>query len=82
LTKKILVIKHKNIILPYSDKKIIAKPPPAYSVLNPETNSDSPSAKSNGARFTSADIKAIQQINQIGDTKTRNQLNFLRKLTS
>jgi hypothetical protein len=34
------------MMFPYSDKKIIANPPPAYSVLNPETNSDSPSAKS------------------------------------
>lgn len=28
--------------------------PPPYSTLNPDTNSDSPSAKSNGARFVSA----------------------------
>lgn len=28
--------------------------PPPYSTLNPETSSDSPSAKSNGARFVSA----------------------------
>ena len=82
MIKNILVTKQRNIIFPYSDKKIIANPPPAYSVLNPETNSDSPSAKSNGARFTSADIKAIQQTNQIGDTKIKNQLNFLIKLIS
>jgi hypothetical protein len=31
-------------------------------VLNPETNSDSDSAKSNGARWVSANV----QINQIG----------------
>jgi hypothetical protein len=32
----------------------MAKPPPPYSILNPETNSDAPSAKSKGVRFVSA----------------------------
>jgi len=41
-------------ILKYSDKKIKANQPPIYSTLNPETNSDSPSAKSNGLRLVSA----------------------------
>lgn len=41
-------------ILKYSDKKIKANHPPIYSTLNPETNSDSPSAKSNGLRLVSA----------------------------
>ena len=31
-----------------------ANSPPPYSILKPETNSDSPSAKSKGARFVSA----------------------------
>jgi len=31
-----------------------ANPPLLYSVLNPDTSSDSPSAKSNGVRFVSA----------------------------
>lgn len=44
----------KNRILEYSDKKIKANLPPLYSVLNPDTNSDSPSAKSKGARLVSA----------------------------
>jgi hypothetical protein len=35
---------------PYSDKKIKAKNAPEYSVLKPETNSDSASEKSKGAR--------------------------------
>jgi hypothetical protein len=43
-----------NKILEYSAKKIKAKPPLLYSTLNPETNSDSPSAKSKGVRFVSA----------------------------
>lgn len=34
--------------------KINANPPAPYSVLNPETNSDSPSAKSKGVRLVSA----------------------------
>jgi len=32
----------------------MANSPLLYSVLNPETSSDSPSAKSNGVRFVSA----------------------------
>ena len=43
------------MILAYSARKIIAKCPPEYSTLNPDTSSDSPSAKSNGVRFTSAE---------------------------
>jgi len=35
-------------ILAYSAMKMRANPPPLYSTLKPETNSDSPSAKSNG----------------------------------
>ena len=41
--------------------KIKAKPPEPYSILNPDTSSDSPSAKSNGVRF----VSATQEINQI-----------------
>lgn len=41
-------------MLAYSAIKIKANPPLLYSVLNPETNSDSPSAKSKGVRFLSA----------------------------
>lgn len=49
-----------NRILAYSAIKIRAKPPPLYSVLNPETSSDSPSAKSNGVRLVSARHEASQ----------------------
>jgi len=38
----------------YSAIKIIANNPLLYSILKPDTNSDSPSAKSNGVRFVSA----------------------------
>lgn len=51
---KIVVIILNMIILIYSAKKIKANHPPINSTLNPETNSDSPSAKSKGLRFTSA----------------------------
>jgi hypothetical protein len=43
----------KKIILPYSLKNNKVKEREEYSVLNPETNSLSPSAKSKGARLVS-----------------------------
>lgn len=45
------------IILVYSAIKNKAKGPAAYSTLNPETSSDSPSVKSKGARFVSAKVE-------------------------
>ena len=49
--KKIYVIKKQEYKrTAYSDKKIKEKLAPEYSVLKPETNSDSDSLKSNGAR--------------------------------
>lgn len=50
ITLKRLIIK----ILAYSAIKIRANIPLLYSTLNPDTNSDSPSAKSNGVRLVSA----------------------------
>jgi len=44
-------------IFAYSAKKNRAKGPPAYSTLKPETSSDSPSVRSNGARFVSARVE-------------------------
>merc|ERR1712024_161247 len=41
-------------ILAYSAKKIRTKPTEEYSMLNPETSSDSPSEKSKGVRLVSA----------------------------
>lgn len=41
-------------ILVYSAIKISANDPLLYSMLKPETSSDSPSAKSNGVRLVSA----------------------------
>lgn len=65
-----MVLKEKNIklkitlikiILAYSAIKIKANPTLPYSILKPDTNSDSPSAKSNGVRF----VSATHEINQI-----------------
>lgn len=44
-------------ILAYSAKKNKANGPPAYSTLNPDTSSDSPSVKSKGARLVSARVE-------------------------
>lgn len=49
-----------KIILAYSLKKISTKPTEAYSTLNPETSSDSPSAKSKGVRLVSASRRTTQ----------------------
>lgn len=53
------------IIDPYSDKNNNTNPTLEYSVLNPLTNSLSPSEKSKGARFVSDN----RQINQRGRMK-------------
>lgn len=58
--------KHITRILAYSAIKIKANLPALYSVLNPETNSLSPSAKSNGARLVSA-IHVKSHNKAIGD---------------
>ena len=44
-------------ILAYSARKNSANGPPAYSTLKPETSSDSPSVRSNGARLVSARVE-------------------------
>jgi len=60
--KKTVVRSLINKIVIYSAIKIRANAPALYSVLNPETSSDSPSAKSNGVRLVSARM----EINHIG----------------
>ena len=52
------------IIFIYSAIKINAKVPELYSVLNPDTNSDSPSARSKGVRFVSAKAVIIHMMNK------------------
>jgi hypothetical protein len=48
------------IILQYSAIKIKANLLLLYSTLKPETNSDSPSAKSKGVRLVSASVETNQ----------------------
>lgn len=56
--RKIVVVKAFIIIIfIYSAIKNRANGPAAYSTLNPDTSSDSPSAKSNGARLVSARVE-------------------------
>ena len=60
----------KEKIIAYSAIKIMANFTEPYSMLNPDTNSDSPSAKSKGVRFSSANtvilhIKKINILNKI-----------------
>ena len=62
---KITVKRLMIIILAYSAMKIKANEPLLYSVLNPDTNSDSPSAKSNGVRLVSAKV-VVNQISASG----------------
>ena len=67
-------------ILAYSAIKIKANPTLPYSMLNPDTSSDSPSAKSNGVRFVSAseEIKNIMtmgiNINTLLQTVFKNEI--------
>lgn len=62
-----------NKMLAYSAKKKRAKGPPAYSTLKPETNSDSPSVRSKGARFVSASVE-IYHIAAKGQAGTRSHM--------
>lgn len=60
-------------MLAYSARKKSAKGPPAYSTLKPDTSSDSPSVKSNGARFVSANVE-IYHIAAKGQAGMRSQM--------
>lgn len=46
-----------SMMFAYSARKNRAKGPAAYSTLNPETSSDSPSVRSKGARLVSASVE-------------------------
>jgi hypothetical protein len=67
--KKVTVNSLIIIILAYSAIKINANVALLYSVLNPETSSDSPSARSNGVRFVSARL-VINHKSAIGLNRT------------
>lgn len=60
-----------NIMLAYSARKKRANGPAAYSTLNPDTSSDSPSVRSNGARFVSARVEIYHIIAKGHDEKIR-----------
>lgn len=62
-----------NKITEYSPKKIKANTELLNSILKPETSSDSPSAKSNGARFVSAIVVTTQTIHR--GSKSRAHIN-------
>lgn len=56
--RKIVVVKAFIMMMfIYSAMKNRANGPAAYSTLNPDTSSDSPSARSNGARLVSARVE-------------------------
>lgn len=61
--KKVTVNSLMTKMFAYSAMKIRANVALLYSVLNPETSSDSPSAKSNGVRFVSARFVMNHKIN-------------------
>lgn len=67
------------IILAYSAIKIRAKLPLLYSILNPETSSDSPSAKSNGVRLVSAKVE-INHVKNMGNTISMGQVVWLCRI--
>lgn len=60
-------------IFEYSARKNSANGPPAYSTLKPDTSSDSPSVRSNGARFVSASVE-INHIAAMGHVGSRSQV--------
>lgn len=57
LKKRIVVSVFMSMMLAYSARKNSAKGPAAYSTLNPDTSSDSPSVRSKGARLVSARVE-------------------------
>lgn len=63
-----------NRIILYSAKKNRTNPPALYSVLNPETSSDSPSAKSKGVRLVSARADVNHKITKGGLIRSKGQL--------
>lgn len=64
----------------YSAMKIKANNPLLYSILNPDTSSDSPSAKSKGVRLVSAKFVMNQRVVMRG-ISNRNQDFWLREIS-
>ena len=67
-----VVKEDKKRMLEYSNRNRMQNSPPPYSTLYPETNSDSPSTKSNGARLHSATVE-INHIRKTGNIITAGQ---------
>ena len=61
-----------DMICAYSERNKRTKPLPPYSILKPDTNSLSPSDKSNGARLVSASSTIMNAI----DTNAKNSIEF------
>lgn len=72
LIKRMVVSVFIIIMFAYSAKKNRANGPAAYSTLKPDTNSDSPSVRSNGARLVSARVE-INHIMARGQEDKRSQ---------
>lgn len=60
-----------SMIFAYSARKNKANGPAAYSTLKPDTSSDSPSVRSNGARFVSASVEIYHIIVRGHEEKIR-----------
>lgn len=71
LRNKIAVSVFINMMFAYSARKNRANGPAAYSTLKPDTSSDSPSVRSNGARFVSASVEVYHIIARGQDEKIR-----------
>lgn len=67
------------IILAYSAIKISANLPLLYSILKPDTSSDSPSAKSNGVRLVSASV-VIYHLKNIGKTIRAGHVDWFKRM--
>ena len=68
-------------MLAYSARKINANPADPYSILKPDTSSDSPSAKSKGARLVSA-TQVTNQTKETGSIKNLSHIVLCRSLIS
>lgn len=72
--RKIVVVRAFIIMMfMYSAIKNKANGPAAYSILNPDTSSDSPSVRSKGARFVSANVE-VNHIIARGHDGKRSQI--------
>lgn len=68
---KMVVSAFMSMMFAYSARKNKANGPAEYSTLNPDTNSDSPSVRSNGARFVSASVEIYHIIARGQEEKIR-----------